>query len=114
MNPADRPDERFTLANERTFLAWMRTALGLLAAGVAVNYVVPDFSTHLVRGLLAVALVGLACLAAAEGFRRWRRVDQALVDGSSMPSSRSLAVFSTVLVGVGCAAILALAVDLLV
>src|SRR3984893_15268857 len=30
------PDYRFTLANERTFLAWQRTALGLLAAAVAV------------------------------------------------------------------------------
>lgn len=29
------PDYRFTLANERTFLAWQRTALGLLAAAVA-------------------------------------------------------------------------------
>ena len=29
------PDYRFTLANERTFLAWQRTSLGLMAAAVA-------------------------------------------------------------------------------
>ena len=29
----EEPDYRFTLANERTFLAWVRTALGLLAGG---------------------------------------------------------------------------------
>ena len=35
--PAGRePDPRFTLANERTFLAWIRTALGLLAGGIGV------------------------------------------------------------------------------
>ena len=30
------PDYRFTLANERTFLAWIRTSLGLMAVGLAV------------------------------------------------------------------------------
>ena len=35
-DPEFEPDYRFTLANERTFLAWQRTALGLLAAAVAV------------------------------------------------------------------------------
>jgi hypothetical protein len=30
------PDYRFTFANERTFLAWIRTALALIAGGVAV------------------------------------------------------------------------------
>jgi len=38
------PDYRFTLANERTFLAWQRTALGLLAAAVAVVHLVPDLT----------------------------------------------------------------------
>ncbi|EDX36625.1 MULTISPECIES: YidH family protein [Shigella] len=31
----EAPDYRFSLANERTFLAWIRTALGFLAAGGA-------------------------------------------------------------------------------
>jgi putative membrane protein len=31
------PDYRFTLANERTFLAWIRTALALLAGGVLLH-----------------------------------------------------------------------------
>ena len=35
----DEPDYRFSLANERTLLAWLRTALALLAAGVAVDQV---------------------------------------------------------------------------
>jgi len=32
----EEPDPRFTLADERAFLAWMRTSLALLAAGRAI------------------------------------------------------------------------------
>lgn len=113
MTAPDRPDERFTLANERTFLAWMRTALGLLAAGIAVTYVVPDFSTVTVRALLGLALVGLSCLTAVEGLRRWRRVDRALAGGSSMPSPRSLTVYAAVLAAAGGFAAAALLLDVL-
>ena len=42
--PEFEPDYRFTLANERTFLAWERTALGLLAAAVAVVQLVPELA----------------------------------------------------------------------
>jgi hypothetical protein len=31
----EAPDYRFSLANERTFLAWIRTALGFLPPGSA-------------------------------------------------------------------------------
>jgi putative membrane protein len=44
------PGYRFTLANERTFLAWQRTALGLLAAAVAVVQLVPEADRAIRRG----------------------------------------------------------------
>lgn len=56
----EAPDYRFSLANERTFLAWIRTALGFLAAGVGLDQLAPDFATPLIREILA-----LACLPAA-------------------------------------------------
>lgn len=58
------PDYRFTLANERTFLAWQRTALGLLAAAVALVQLVPELTIPGARQVLGVVLAILAILTA--------------------------------------------------
>ncbi|MGA9308986.1 MAG: DUF202 domain-containing protein [Pseudonocardiaceae bacterium] len=82
------PDYRFTLANERTFLAWLRTALALLAAAVAVVQLVPEFAIpgarHVVGGLLAA----LAVITAGAGLRRWEQVDRAIRQGLPLPRNR--------------------------
>ncbi len=96
----DRPDERFTLASERTFLAWMRTALGLLAGGVAVVHLVPDFSTSWVRVTLGLTLILTAAAAATIGLRRWLQVRRALETGASMPASAELWVFAVGIIGI--------------
>ncbi|MFC4604863.1 YidH family protein [Rhodococcus kronopolitis] len=90
----DRPDERFTLASERTFLAWMRTALGLLAGGIAMVHLVPEFSTGWVRTTLGLMLIVLAVLAPIAGLRRWLQVRHALETGATMPEDRDLWVFA--------------------
>ncbi|MQA17766.1 MAG: DUF202 domain-containing protein [Pseudonocardiaceae bacterium] len=59
------PDYRFTLANERTLLAWLRTALGLVAGAVALAGLLPEFGPQPVRIGLAVVLLALALLAVA-------------------------------------------------
>jgi putative membrane protein len=101
--PTDRePDYRFTLANERTFLAWIRTALGLLAAGVAVRQLVPPFEVPGATTVLAVGCVALAALVAGMSFPRWRRVQVAMRAGGALPPNRMLAVVTV--------AVLALAV----
>lgn len=105
-----RPDERFTLASERTFLAWLRTSLGFLAGGVAIVHLVPDFSTDWVRTTLGLILIGLAALAPAVGLRRWLQVRRALESGEPMPQSRDLWVFA---IGIGAVAVLAAVVTLL-
>lgn len=76
--PEAEPDYRFTLANERTFLAWQRTALGLLAAAVAVVQLVPELSIAGARHVLGVILGLLAILTAGMGILRWRQVDRAM------------------------------------
>lgn len=108
----DRPDERFTLAAERTFLAWMRSALGLVAAGLAVIHLVPDFATDVVRSLLGLALILLGAAAAVVGMRRWMAVDRALRDGTDMPSPRDLWVMAAVLFVVAMVAALVTVVSL--
>jgi putative membrane protein len=82
------PDYRFSLANERTFLAWIRTALALLAGGVAVHQLVP--SSRLPGGRLALALacIGLSVCLSAMSFSRWRRNEQAMRRDAPLPSSR--------------------------
>src|SRR6476661_4070594 len=53
------PDYRFTLANERTFLSWIRTALALIAGGVAVVQLVPDFGFPGSRRIVGALLAGM-------------------------------------------------------
>ncbi|HEY8481586.1 MAG TPA: DUF202 domain-containing protein [Spirillospora sp.] len=81
------PDYRFSLANERTFLAWIRTSLGLLAAGVAVVQVVPEFSVPGGRVALGVAFASLALLIAATSHGRWARNERAMRLDRSLPGS---------------------------
>ena len=79
------PDYRFTLANERTFLAWLRTALALLAAAVAVVQLVPDFVIPGARQVVGGLLAGLAMIAAVAGLYRWEQVDHAIRRGLPLP-----------------------------
>jgi putative membrane protein len=74
----EEPDYRFSLANERTFLAWIRTSLALLAGGVAVVQIVPSFSVPLSRHILGVPLVLMSVLVAAFSYRHWADSERAL------------------------------------
>ncbi|MEU6580348.1 DUF202 domain-containing protein [Nocardia sp. NPDC046763] len=77
-------DYRFTLANERTFLAWIRTALGLLAAGVAVHTLVQPFHHAGVRRLLSLSCIVLAVVLAAGAYTHWRDVQDRMVRGERL------------------------------
>ena len=78
-------DARFTLAAERTVLAWVRTALGFMAAGVAVVYVAADIEHPVLETALGLVMVGLGCLIALLGAWRWRKTMRALREGGEMP-----------------------------
>lgn len=67
-------DYRFTLANERTFLSWIRTALGLLAGGVAVQTLVQPFHHAGVRHALAASCLALAVVVSIGAYVHWRDV----------------------------------------
>jgi putative membrane protein len=79
------PDQRFTLANERTFLAWIRTALGLIAAGVAAVALVPELGFPSGSYLVGMALVVMGTMLAPAAVLRWRSVQRAMRAGRDMP-----------------------------
>lgn len=79
------PDPRFTLANERTFLAWIRTALAMLAGGIAVEAFTTDIFVLEVRTSLAVLLLLLALIIGGGAFFRWLNVERAMRHAKPLP-----------------------------
>jgi putative membrane protein len=94
------PDYRFSFANERTFLAWIRTSLALIASGVAVDLVgVPDAgdSSRLLGVLLVMLGVGAAILAGV----RWAQAERAMRLSRPLPGFSLFAVLPIGLVVAG-------------
>ena len=79
------PDYRFTLANERTFLAWIRTALALAAGGLGAVTILDDFTGEEVLG---IGLLALSFLTAATAYRRWALNEHAMRLDEPLPPSR--------------------------
>ena len=94
-------DYRFTLANERTFLAWLRTALALLASAVATAQLVPQFSLPGARKTIALVLIVLSLLVAVSSLLRWRDVERAMRSGKPLPPVRTTWILSGGLLLVG-------------
>jgi putative membrane protein len=101
----DEPDPRFSLANERTFLAWTRTALALVAAGVAIE--VLEVGHPGWRLAAALVFTGLGILAAAWAWIGWSGTERALRHGRALPGPAIGIVLvvgivvAVVLVGIG-------------
>ena len=81
------PDPRFSMANERTFLSWIRTALALDAAGLAVIQLLPTLPVPYAREALGIALVVLGTVVASVSFRRWASLEDAMRAGTPLPPS---------------------------
>ena len=97
----EEPDVRFTYANERTFLAWNRTALALIATGVAATQLLPKLSFTGGRRLLGVPLIALGAVVAAESYRQWRANDRAMRRGEALPRSTMPVVLTAGIVVIG-------------
>jgi len=99
----DRPDYRFSLANERTFLAWLRTGLALVGGGLAV---VQFLSGGFIRDVLAMTLLGLGGVVAVRAVDHWARCERAIRRGVELPPSRFPAVLA-LLIAFGAGALIA-------
>jgi putative membrane protein len=81
-------DYRMSLAAERTYLAYVRTALALLAAGIAVVGALPDIGHLGIRRVMGVLLVTAGLTLAVAARPRWRRLESAMRRGAELPASR--------------------------
>jgi putative membrane protein len=82
------PDPRFTFANERTFLAWSRTALALVVAGLGVVQLLPPFPrVPWGRHVLGVPLIVFGAVVAVVAYREWGRSQRAMRLGQPLPRS---------------------------
>jgi putative membrane protein len=97
------PDYRYSLANERTFLAWLRTGLALIGGGLAVAQFLPPGSARVV---LAIALLLLGGAVAIRAVDRWARTERAMRLGDPLPPSRFPAVLALA-IGAGAIALAA-------
>jgi putative membrane protein len=82
------PDPRFTLANERTFLAWSRTALALIAAGLGIVQLLPPFhGVPFGRRVLGIPLIVLGAVVAVAAYFEMKRNQAALCRSEPLPRS---------------------------
>ncbi|MBH3404696.1 DUF202 domain-containing protein [Pseudomonas glycinae] len=85
LGEGEPPDPRFTLANERTFLAWIRTSLALLGGGIAVEALAVNTFAPPLRMGMALSLMLASLLISVGACVRWLRVERALRQRRSLP-----------------------------
>ena len=85
-------DYRFLLANERTFLAWIRTALGIIAGGVALDQFVVVKGDQGVTSVVAILTILLGAVIAIVGTARWSRTDHAMREHRPIHRSRGVVI----------------------
>lgn len=90
----EEPDYRFSLANERTFLAWIRTAMAVLAAGVVLDQFSVRLQPRLFIAVLASALCALAAVLCGLAYQRWKGNETAMRHKRPLPFSTSLIVLA--------------------
>ena len=104
------PDYRFTYANERTFLAWVRTSVALIGVGVAAVQFLPPLDVTGGRRAVGTAFIALGAAICVVARRQWAANQQAMRDGAPLPTSLLVPV---VTVGVVLLAVVVAALSLL-
>jgi putative membrane protein len=103
------PDARFTLANERTFLAWIRTSLAFIAGGVALEALVPGVQPGF-RLAASIILVVAGIATPIQAWIGWQAAERALRESRPLPSPWLALPLAVVVIVVGALVGLGLAV----
>lgn len=85
-----RPDYRFSLANERTFLAWIRTALALIAGAIGIDQFAIHLGSPMMRTAMALALFAVGGLLGGMAYHRWVRTEAAMRVDADVPRTAML------------------------
>jgi putative membrane protein len=100
----DEPDVRFTYANERTFLAWSRTALALVVTGIAATQLLPKLDIEGARRLIGIPLIVLGAVLEIVAYQHWFANERAMRLHEPLPQSRLALVLA---IGIAIVAIIA-------
>lgn len=99
------PDARFTFANERTFLAWSRTALALVVGGLAIAQLLPPFpGVPWGRHVIGLPLIVLGCAVSVISYVEWKGNQRALRHGEPVIRSRLPQILAFAIAVIGLAA----------
>ena len=105
------PDPRFSLANERTFLAWIRTSIALMAGGLGTAQLLQDLPGARWALALPLAALGLATAAASHG--HYRAIEHAMRHDEPLPRSRLPLLLAVGVTAIGASALVLTLVDTL-
>ncbi|MDN2662182.1 YidH family protein [Psychromonas sp. 14N.309.X.WAT.B.A12] len=92
----EAPDYRFSLANERTYLAWIRTALALLAGAIGLDQLTPDLANPQIRYALSAFLCICSALLAIFAYRRWAANEASMRHKKALSYTSFIKVISSV------------------
>lgn len=100
------PDPRYVLANERTFLAWIRTGIAFIAGGIALSAIPLNMDESLRKGLAVIALA-IGALLALWAWFSWMRVERAMRKQEPLPNSPMLVILSGAILAFAVIAVIA-------
>jgi putative membrane protein len=85
-----RPDYRFSLANERTFLAWIRTSLAIVAGAIGIDQFASNLGSPQLRLVLSIVLLMVGGTLGGVAYTRWARAERAMRHEADLPLSSLL------------------------
>lgn len=94
------PDYRFSLANERTFLAWIRTALGMLAGAILVHQFITKLQPQWLSLTLSLSLVAVSAILSVGSYLRWKGNEVAMRHARSLPRTFLLPFMTATATGI--------------